>query len=165
MATDYENVHHIEDMDDEEIRDLILQELEQIPEVDVELLDVEVTDGKVTVSGRVGTEEEIQAVEQLVSDVLGIADLTSDMVVDELVRGERSEDTVEARVEDEEVQDQLGEPQGDQVHSTESSDHLQEDLVGDAYGTHDVQDAIEKGQSYEPPDRPPQMGSRSRENH
>ena len=165
MATDYENVHHIEDMDDGEIRDLILQELEEIPEIDVDLLDVEVDEGRVKIGGRLGTEEELQQVEQLVTDVLGIADFTSDMVIDELVRGERSEDPIEALVEDAEVEDQLGEPQGDERFVTESSDHLEEDLAGDAYGTHDVQDAIEKGQSYEPPDRPPQMGSRSRENH
>lgn len=165
MAPDFEDLYDIEDMDDEELRELILQELEEYPELDPDLLDVSVENGHVIIEGRVGTEQEAQQVEQLVTDVLGIGEFTNGMVVDELVRGQYSDDPEEAAVEDEEVEDQLGEPKGDEEQVTESSDHLEEDLAGDAYGTHDVQDAIEKGQSYEPPDRPLQMGVRSQENH
>lgn len=165
MTPDFENLYDIEDMDDDELRELILQELEEFPELDPDLLDVSVENGRVTIEGRVGTEQEAQQVEQLVTDVLGIGHFTNAMVVDELVRGQYSEEPEEAAVEEEEVDDQLGEPEGEEALSTESSDHLEEDLVGDAYGTHDVQDAIEKGQAYEPPDRPLQMGVRSRENH
>lgn len=165
MAPDFEDLYDIEDMDDAELQELILQELDEFPELDPDLLDVSVENGRVTIEGRVGTEQEAQQVEQLVTDVLGIGHFTNAMVVDELVRGQYSEEPEEAAVEDEEVDDQLGEHEGEEAQATESSDHLEEDLAGDAYGTHDVQDAIEKGQSYEPPDRPLQMGVRSRENH
>lgn len=165
MASDYEDLYDIEDMDDSELEELIVQELDEFPELDPDLLEISVENGHVTIEGRVGTEQEAQQIEQLVTDVLGIGQFTNAMVVDELVRGEYSEDPEEAVVEDEKVEDQLGEPEGDQSLVSESSDHLEEDLVGDAYGTHDVQDAIEKGQSYTPPDRPLQMGVRSQENH
>ena len=72
MPRDYENLYNIENMGDQEIADLISQELREYPDVDVDDLDIRVQEGFVTLGGRVGTEQELQVVSQVVSDVLGI---------------------------------------------------------------------------------------------
>lgn len=162
MATDYEDLFDVDNMDDDEIEDLIREELESYPELDPEPLNIEVEEGFVTLGGRVGTEEELQLVEHAVSDVLGIANYSNELVVDELTRAEHDEGADVAAVEDAEVEDDLGES-GRVTEPT--ADHLIEDLESEMYGTHDVHKAIERGTAYEPPDRPPQEGTWSEENH
>lgn len=162
MATDYEDLYDLDDLDDQEIADLIYQELEEVPELDPDLIDVDVEDGFVTVTGRVGTEWELQVVEHVLSDVLGIANYSNELVVDELVRAEYSPAADEAVAEDAEVEAQLGEGFG---RTDPSAEHLFEDLPGELYGTHDLQQAIELGEAYEAPDRPVQEGSWSEEAH
>src|SRR5690606_9076698 len=159
---DYEDLYSLGDLDDEELHELILQELEEYPELDPDLLDIQVEDGFVTITGRVGSEAELQEIEQIVSDVLGIANYSNEVVVDELVRGTSSEAADEAAAEDAEVEAQLGE-EGELTDA--QADHLIEDLPGELYGTHHVQAAISRGEAYEPPDRPVQEGSWSEEKH
>jgi len=162
MATDFEDLYDLDNLDDQEIADLIYQELEEYPEIDPDLIDVEVEDGFVTVTGRVGTEWELQVVEHVLTDVLGIANYSNELVLDELVRGEYSPAADEAVAEDLEVEAQIGEGAG---QTDPSAEHLIEDLAGELYGTHDVQQAIEFGEAYEVPDRPVQEGSWSEEAH
>lgn len=162
MPNDYEDVHDIEDMDDRELRELIVQELSEYPDVDVREVDVRVEDGFVTLRGRVGTEQEMQEVSQIVTDVLGISSVSNEIQVSELERAQQSEAADEAVVEDEEVESQLGE---EGKHTEPSAEHLMEDLDAELYGTHNLRKAIEGGTSYEAPDRPVQEGSWSEETH
>ncbi|MFW6079085.1 MAG: BON domain-containing protein, partial [Gemmatimonadota bacterium] len=156
MPNDYEDLFDVDDMDDEEIEDLILEEFDTYPELDADVLDVRVEDGFVTLAGRVGTEEELQLVEHVVSDLLGIANYSNEVIVAELARAEYDEAADVAATEDAETEDELGE----NGRTTDpSADHLVEDLEGELYGTHDLQKAIERGMTYEPPDRPVQEGT------
>lgn len=159
---DYEDLYSIGDLDDDELHDLILQQLSEYPELDPDLLDIQVEDGFVTLAGRVGSEAELQEIEQVVADVLGIANYSNEVLVDELVRAEQNEAADVSVAEDREVDAQIGE-EGEATDP--QADHLIEDLPGRLYGTHNVQAAISRGEAYEPPDRPVQEGSWSEENH
>jgi hypothetical protein len=162
MAEDYERIFDIENMSDGELRDLVCQQLEEYPDLDPELVDVTVDEGAVRLSGRVGTEQELQTIEHIVTDLLGVTEVNNEIVVDELVRGERSmaaDDSLAEQIE--------GDPQlGTGAERTEdSAKHLLGDIEAELYGTHDPQEAVQDGTSYEPPDRHIQEGTWSRENH
>lgn len=162
MAEGYEDVYDLDSMDDGEIRELIRQQFQDYPEMDADAVDVTVEDGFVTLSGRVGTEMELQRAEAIVSDVLGIKDYSNELVIDEITRTELSEAADEAVAQDAQAEEVLGEG-GEQTEP--SAEHLIEDVETEMYGTHDMGAAIEQGKSYNPPDRPIQEGTRSRENH
>ncbi len=162
MPGDFEDLYDLDDMDDEEIETLVLDELGEYPDIDPDGVDVGVEDGFVTLSGRVGTEHELQVIEHIVSDVLGISNYSNELVIDELVRVEYAAGADDAVAADEEAESQYGE-EGEATEPT--ADHLLEDVTGHAYGTHDLHRAIERGEAYEPPDRPVQEGSWSEENH
>jgi hypothetical protein len=151
-------------MTDDEIYDLVVQHLGEYPELDLGWIEVRVRDGHVTLSGSVSSDGEAQIAEKAVVEVLGIDEesFTSELVVDELHRGEMPEAADDAVTADLEVDDQLGERGGQQ---SDTAEHLVEDLESLTYGTHSAQGAIEDGASYEPPDRPVPDGYRNRENH
>ena len=161
MAADFDP-YDFTTMTDDEIYDVVVQHLSEYPELDMGWIDVAVQDGRVTLSGRVSSDGEVQIAEQAILDVLGISELTNDLVVDELHRGEMPEAADDAATADAEVDDQLGEVIGDQ---SDTAEHLVEDLEALSYGTHDVGTAIQEGTSYEPPDRPVPDGYGSREQH
>jgi hypothetical protein len=162
MADDYENLYDIENMDDGDLRDLVYQEFREVPEIDPDLVDVVVEGGAVRVSGRVGTELELQQVEHVLTDVLGIREVHNDLVVDELVRASSPEAADEAAVQDAGSDPLLG---GGARRTEDSAKHLVSDPTAEMYGTRDPQEAIQNGTTYEPPDRPIQEGTWSRENH
>ncbi|HEX6940844.1 MAG TPA: BON domain-containing protein [Longimicrobiales bacterium] len=162
MPGDFEDLYDLENMDDDEIASLILGELEEYPDIDSDGIDVDVEDGFVTLTGRVGTEFELQEIEHVLSDVLGIANYSNELVVDELMRVEYAAGADDAVAEDAEVESQYGE---EDARAEPAASHLLEDVEAGAYGTHDLRSAIESGEAYEPPDRPIQEGSWSEENH
>lgn len=149
-------------MSDDEIRDVILQHLQEYPNVDAGWVEVDVKNGFVTLSGRVGTDGEAQVIESIIDDVLGIDDYSNELVVDELHRGEAAAGADEANVEAEENESQLGD--GAQQQS-DTADHLMENLEEQMYGTHDMQASIRDGTPYTPPDQPMPDGYDSREQH
>lgn len=91
MASDYEDLYDIDNISDADLRELVLQELHEHPEIDVDFIEISVQDGEVRVAGRVGTEQEVQQIEHVLTDLLGASDIHNELVIDELVRGERSE--------------------------------------------------------------------------
>jgi hypothetical protein len=163
MAREYGgDLYDLSNMTDEEIRDLVVQQLREYPNIDAGWIDVHVKDGFITLSGSVGTDSEYQVAEAVLDDVLGIDDYSNELVVNELHRGEAPFAADEAIVQDEEVDDQLGETNPQQ---SDTADHLVEDLEQQTYGTHDVGTAVRDGTPYVPPDRPIADGYDSRENH
>src|SRR5437762_585270 len=100
MASDFEDLYDLENLNDDELKQLVLQELSEYPEIDVDLIEIRAQDGVVTVTGRVGTEQELQQVEQVLTDVIGVDSVRNELVIDELVRGERSEAADDAWAED-----------------------------------------------------------------
>ncbi|MGQ0560366.1 MAG: BON domain-containing protein [Gemmatimonadota bacterium] len=162
MARDYENLYDLENIGDDELKDLVLQELQEYPEIDVDLIVVDVQDGAVRVSGRVGTEQEIQQVGHVLTDLIGIDEVSNELVIDELVRGQHSEAADDARAEDGEVDAQTGEQT---VRASDTAAHLVEDLEAEHFGTHNYDETMQRGTTYEPPDRGIQEGILGRENH
>lgn len=164
MAREYDDLHDIANLDDSEIKDLVLQELAEYPDIDADLVEVNVDGGQVRLSGRVGTEQEVQTVEQVVTDVLGIQDVRNELVIFDAVRGQRSEAADDALVEEMESDPQFSVGAGSAITS-DTAQHLVEDLEAEHFGTHNVQEAVERGTAYEPPDRGIQQGSYSIEDH
>ena len=162
MTDDYEGIFDIESQDDDELRDLVYQELRETGGLDVDLIDVEVRDGRVCVSGRVGTEQERQQIEQVLTDVLRVEDISNEVVIDELVRGEYSE-----AADDEVAEEFTSDPLlGRGARRTEdSAAHLLPDTSSELYGTRDIQQAIGDASAWTPPDRPLQEGTWSEEEH
>lgn len=156
------DLYDLSNMTDDEIRQLVVDQLRDTPNVDAGWIDVDVRDGFVTLSGRVGTDGEVQVVEEIVHDVIGIEDYANELVVDELHRGEEPEAADDALAADEAVDEQFGEPDPQQ---SDTAEHLVEDLRNQTFGTHDMSEAIEEGAPYIPPDRPIPRGYGSREDH
>lgn len=163
MATDdFGGVFDPGSMTDDELYDLIVQQLGEYPNVDADWIDVTVRDGRVTLSGRVGAEMEKQVAEKVVVEIIGVRDFANELVVSELHRYQAPEAADEAVTEDEEIEDQMGEPDPNQ---SDTAEHLVEDLEEEAYGTHDMHAAIRDGVPYTPPDRPIADGYDSEEDH
>lgn len=154
MPRDYEDAINTDQLDDDDIRDLLRQRLDEADDFNVDEVDIEVRDGRVTVEGRVGTDEERHHVEQVLSG-LGVQNYENNVVVDEAARAEYSEAADIANLEDAAVDDELGE-RGKATSDT--AEHLNPDTRGEQFGTRDVKKAIEQGQSYTPPDGPMQEG-------
>ena len=147
---------------DDELYDVVVQHLQEHPEVDSEWVEVRVKDGHVTLSGRVGSDSEISVAEQVITEILGLQEFTNELMVDELHRGEMPEAADDAVAADLDVDAQYGETNENQ---SDTAAHLVEDLDAQMYGTHSVTEAINDGASYEPPDRPLGDGYGSRESH
>ena len=156
------DLYDFANLGDDEIRQIVLQQLREYPNLDAGWIDVAVQDGFVTLSGRVGTDAEIQVAESVLDDVLGLEEYSNELVVDELHRIEQPEAADEAATFEDESGDQVGRPATQQ---SDTAEHLVEDLEGEAFGTHDMGQAISEGLAYEPPDRPVSDGYRSTENH
>ncbi len=162
MARDFEDIYDTQDLDDDEVRELIRERFSEAAGLDNGFVEVEVEDGAVTLGGRVGTEEEYQHLEHILASQLGIDRFENNVVVDESVRAEEPEGADDAAAAAREEDDELG---GERLITEPSARHLAPDTEGELYGTHDLGKAIEGGESYEPPDHPPQMGSEGREQH
>ena len=161
MPDDFSDIFDTDNMSDDELKDLVLEELHEYPEIDVDLIEVAVRNGTVNLSGRVGTEQELNQIEQILTDVIGLRHVENELVIDELVRGELSEAADEAW-----AQENAGNPQLAQgtERTSDEAEHLMENIEADQYGTQDMQQAAARGTVYEPPVRPVQDGS-SREQH
>lgn len=162
MTEDYEGLFEIENLNDGELRDLVIQELREVPEIDLDLIDIAVRQGRVCVSGRVGTEQEWQQIEQVLTDVLRVESVSNEVVIDELVRGERSEAADDAVAEDFAADPALG---SGERRTTDEAGHLLPDTSAELYGTRDPQQAVSDGTAWTPPDRPIQEGTWSQEEH
>ncbi|HEX6369337.1 MAG TPA: BON domain-containing protein [Longimicrobium sp.] len=149
-------------MTDDELYDVVVQQLQEHPEIDSEWVEVRVKEGHVTLSGRVGSDSEVSVAEQVITEILGLQEFTNELMVDELHRGEMPEAADDAVAQDLEVDAQYGEGNDNQ---SDTAAHLVEDLGAQTYGTHSLSDAVNDGAAYNPPDRPSGGGYGSRESH
>jgi hypothetical protein len=162
MAGDFEDIYDLENMTDEEIAELVREGLGEYPDLDASGVDVAVKDGRVVLSGRVGTEAELQTIEQVVSDVIGLPAVENELVVDPLTRVQQPEAADEANAA------LYNSPRGQRGGANRTEDtaaHLLDDTGAEQYGTSDMGEAIERGYSYNPPATPMQDGTRSAEEH
>lgn len=156
------DLYDFDQMTDDEIRQVVVEHLAEYPNLDAGWIDVQVKDGLVTLSGRVGTDSEVRVAEAVLDDVLGIDSYSNELVVDELHRHELPEAVDEALAEEGAVDGQLGDISEQQ---SDTADHLSGDLEAETYGTHDMGTAIRDGAPYVPPDRPLADGYGSGEDH
>ena len=91
MAADYEDTFDLDDLNDQELRDLVRAQLDEYDTIDADNILVRVNDGEVVLSGRVGTGEEKEVAEQILTDVIGISRYRNELFVDELRRDEEPE--------------------------------------------------------------------------
>lgn len=156
MAHDYEDFSSIEDLDDDEIRELVRDRLGEHGGLDLDDLTVSVKDGRIGLAGRVGTEAELRIAAHVLTDVIGVEDFDNELVVDSIRRAE-SPMAADESIADDEARDGLllGDRERPIVREAE---HLTENLDERLYGTSDVQSAIEDGASYTPPTSPTPEG-------
>src|SRR5688572_16893391 len=156
------DLYDFQNMADDEVRSVIIEHLRAQPNLEVDDIDVIVRNGSVTLSGRVGTDAEVQVAEAVLDDVLGFDSFTNELVVDELRRGDMPNAADDALAFDQPMDDPLG---GFNSQHSDTAEHLVEDLESETLGTHDMGRAIRDGSTYTPPEGPLGDGYGSREDH
>jgi hypothetical protein len=156
MAGDFENIHDIEDLSDDELRELVRGHLAADTALDVDDITVTVKDGMVRLDGRVGTEEEQRIAERVVSDLLGVTTYENRIFVDPIRRGTTPE-AIDEAMADEEIR--AGRVLGDVPVPLSRENEIEvEDLDAELYGTSDVQKSIAEGTAWIPPEAPTSEG-------
>jgi hypothetical protein len=157
VEKDYEDIDEIDELSDGELRALVRDRLEEQVAFDPNDVEVSVRGGVVTLSGRVGTEQEFRIVEHVVTDLIGIKEVKNNLLVDPMRRAE-SPAAVDEHLVDEELHEGilLGDRPGNQDPEAE---HLHEDIRAELFGTTDVQESIEEGIPWNPPDGPTPEGA------
>ncbi len=158
MAQDFENVFDLDDLSDAELRALVRDQLAQDDQIDVDGILVHVKDGYVTLSGRVGTEEEKQIADHVLSDVIGLETYANDIFVDPVRRDEEPEaaDEAAARAAARGEDPLLG---GSDLADTDDEAQLaSDDDDASLFGTRDIESVMENGVPWIPPSEPTPEG-------
>src|SRR4051812_7364122 len=82
MARDFEDIHDLDDLTDDELRGLVREHLRANNAVDIDEITVHVADGMIVLGGRVGTDGEKLIAEHVVTDILGAMNVRNDIFVD-----------------------------------------------------------------------------------
>ncbi|MBK5187875.1 MAG: BON domain-containing protein [Gemmatimonadaceae bacterium] len=158
MAQDFENVFDLDDLSDEELRGLVRTQLAEYDTLDVDGMLVNVKDGYVTLSGRVGTEPEKQVADHVLSDVIGLESFSNDLFVDPV----RRDEAPEAADEQVAAADSRGEGSLLGGVDTETTDpeaaRIDDNDDASLFGTRDMQRTMENGLPWIPPDEPTPEG-------
>lgn len=158
MARDFEDIHDIEDLSDDELRILVRDRLRAHNGLDADDITVRVREGEVLLAGRVGTEGEARVAERVVTDTLGIERVRNELLVDAIRRAESPDDIDDhLALEDAQAGLLLGDrpPQdSDEVHLARGDEDPDERLLG----TTDVQNSIAHGTAWIPPESPTPEG-------
>ena len=156
MARDFENLNDLEDLSDEELRELVREHLAAHKALDIDELVVTVREGKVRLDGRVGTDGERLIAEHVVTDVVGVAAVDNRIFVDPVTRAE-SPMAIDEHLADEEAHEGL--LLGDRaLPLSPEVEQVADDPEAELYGTTNVQKVIEEGTSWIPPESPTQEG-------
>jgi Predicted periplasmic or secreted lipoprotein len=156
MADDFDNSDEIQNLSDDELKRYILDELRSQKAFDVDDITVEVNDGAVLLSGRVGTEEELRIVDHVLTDVIAVRNFDNQLVIDEIRRSE-SPEAIDEHLADEEEHGGLLLGDVPRPLSPEA-EHLADVGSDDSIGTHDIQEAIESAEPWIPPESPTPEG-------
>ncbi len=156
MQRDFDNTDEIQDLDDQELHRLVRDRLADDSAIDADDLLVEVQDGRVRLSGRVGTDSERRIADHILSDGIGLTEYENEVVVDPIRRAE-SPEAIDDHIANEEMQE--GRLLGDRApQSSDEAEHLGEDLGTELFGTTDVTEATEGGVPWTPPTGPTPEG-------
>ena len=161
MARDFEDLHHLDDLSDDELRGLVRDHLAAHNALDIDDITVTVRDGRVTLEGRVGTDGERLIAEHVVTDLVGAQRCQNDIFVDPARRA-LSPEPIDEHLADEDRREGL--LLGDRPRPIEpSTDTTHESLDAEMFGTSDVGEAIQDGTSWIPPESPTQEGFTQRD--
>ena len=156
MARDFEDLHSIDDLSDDELRDLVRERLAAHNALDIDDFTVDVRNGLVVLDGRVGTDGERLVAEHIVTDLVGTQRCQNNVFVDPSRRALTPEAVDEHIVNEDRVEGLL---LGDKPRPLEpETETVHEDPDAQLYGTHDVGHAIQDGTSWIPPESPTQEG-------
>ena len=86
MPRDYEDIFNLDDLNDQELRELVRDELARHDGIDADSIVVRVSEGVVRLMGRVGTEGERRIADHVLSDVIGLTRFENEIVIDEIRR-------------------------------------------------------------------------------
>jgi hypothetical protein len=157
MTRDYEDFSSIEDLGDDELRQLVRQRLSEHSGLDIDDMVVEIDNGMVRLQGRVGTESELRIAEHVLTDVVGIPEVDNQLVVD--IRRDETPMDIEDHLQAELAVSglmlgEMPEQESPEVHLARGDEDLEERM----FGTVNPQDAIAHGTSYNPPMSPTPEG-------
>jgi hypothetical protein len=156
MADDFDNSDEIQNLSDAELKRLILDEFRSQKAFDVNDIGVDVNDGAVRLTGRVGTEEELRIIDHVITDVISVRNVTNEIVIDEIRRAE-SPEAIDEHIADED--EHSGLLLGDVARPlSPEADHLADIADDGSVGTHDVQESIESAEPWIPPESPTPEG-------
>jgi BON domain len=156
VEKDFEDIRDTDNLSDNELRALIRDTFEQQLLFDPDDVEVSVHNRVVSLSGRVGTEEELRIAERVVTDMVGLEKVRNNLFVDPIRRAE-SPEAIDEHLVDEELHENL--LLGGRARSEDpEAEHLHEDIRSELFGTTDVQEAIEGGIPWNPPDGPTPEG-------
>ena len=156
MARDFEDIHDLDDLSDDELRGLVREHLQANNAVDIDDITVRVDDGVVVLGGRVGTDGEKLIAEHVVTDVLGAEEVRNEILVDPMRRAE-SPEAIDEHLVDEDRREGL--LLGDRpVPLSPETEGVQDDVDHELYGTTDVGHAIQDGTAWIPPESPTPEG-------
>jgi hypothetical protein len=158
MARDYEDFSSIDDLSDDELRDLVRDRLAEHPTIEIDEITVFVDNGTIRLEGRVGTEAELRIADHVLTDVVGVASFDNQLLVDPNARDETSLDIEDhLQAERETAGTLIGE-----MPPQETDEVIQargdEDLDDRMFGTTNYQDAVAHGTAYIPPESPTPEG-------
>src|SRR4051812_34457570 len=88
MARDFEDIHNLDDLSDDELRGLVREHLRAHNALDIDEITVRTEDGTIILGGRVGTDGEKLIAEHVVTDVLGALNVRNEIFVDPMRRAE-----------------------------------------------------------------------------
>ena len=155
MARDFENLHDLEDLNDRELREVVRTHLREHNGIDPDDISVRVENGAVVLEGRVGTDAERRIAEHVLTDVVGVATVRNNLVVDPIRRAESPTDIDDHLNEEDRTEGLL---LGDRaVPFSPEAEHLADDGDAELTGTTDVGKAIMDG-AWIPPESPTQEG-------
>lgn len=156
MQHDFDNTDDIRDLDDRELHRLVRDRFADDTAIDADDLVVEVKNGRVRVSGRVGTDGERRIADHILSDGIGLTDYDNEIVVDPIRRAE-SPEAIDDHLADEEAHE--GRLLGDEPPQTsDEAEHLRDDADNQRRGTTDANEATEGAAPWTPPTRPTPEG-------
>jgi len=161
VESDYEDINELDELTDNELHALIRDIFDQQVAFDPNDVDIAVRAGVVTLSGRVGTEEELRIAERTVSDVVGVKSVRNELVADPIRRAE-SPEAIDEHLVDEQMHDGLllGDTPGNEDAETQ---HLHPNIRAELFGTTDVQQSISGAIPWNPPDGPTPEGTEGSE--
>ena len=156
MARDFEDIHDLDNLSPDELRELVRTQLEAHNMMDVDDINVHVENGQVRLLGRVGTDGEARIAERVVTDTLGFVNVSNELVVDATRRAESPEAIDEHLANEDRTQGLL---LGDMPPQQEDEvAQVDESLDERLFGSTDVQSTISKGVPWIPPEGPTPEG-------